>query len=309
LGATCWNLGLYDEAEASFAQALATPECADDLAEQAAVRSSLGVVLGSQRRYAAAVAHFEEALRIAKEMGDLRAEAYILNALGNVYEEVGDLPRAQECYQKAIEHRTSLGDKRGEGWSSYYLGHAYADSGDLASARRFAEAAFTLAEQTEDRELNTRTRITLSAIYSRLDTQEAHQAALQHARGAVELARENSLAREELLGLSQQAIATLLLGDLDEATSLSEAAVRKLEQGGPPGDRENIWLNHSRILRAAGHSELADRSFDRADEAMCERLASIGDEAFRQSILNTKIAREIIAGRSRRGKNYATLSN
>jgi tetratricopeptide (TPR) repeat protein len=309
LGATCWNLGLYDEAEAALKQALARPETSADLAEEAAVRSSLGVVLRSQRRYAAAVAHLEEALRIAKEMGDARAEAYILNALGNVYQEAGDLPRAQECYLTAIEHRKRLGDKRGEGWSCYYLGQAHADSGDLVSARQFTEVALSLAEQTKEKELKTRIQITLSAIHSRLDGREAYEAALQHARNAVELSRENCLAQEELIGLSQQAIAALLLGKFDQAMSLSEEAVRKLEQGGPTADRENIWLNHSRILRAAGRGELADHSFDRAYEAMSERLASVRDEGFRESILNTRIVREILAGRSTRGQNHATLSN
>ena len=298
LGATCWNLGLYDEAEAALEQALARPELSADLAEQAAVRSNLGVVLRSLCRYAAAVAQLEEALRIAKVMGDARAEAYILNALGNVYQEAGDLPRAQACYQTAIEHRRRLGDARGEGWSCYYLGQTHADAGDLVSARQFAEVALSLADQTEEKELKTRLKITLSTIHSRLEGREACEAALQYARNAVELARENGLAKEELMGLSQQAIAAFLLGNCDEAMRLSEEAVRKLEQGGPAGDRESIWLNHSRILRAAGRGELADHSFDRADEAMTERLACVRDETFRESILNTRIVREILAGRS-----------
>src|SRR5262249_41822799 len=47
LGATCWNLGRYEDAAAAFEQALQIVEAARDQAEQAAVRSSLGVVSGN----------------------------------------------------------------------------------------------------------------------------------------------------------------------------------------------------------------------------------------------------------------------
>ena len=95
LGATCWNLGRYEEAAAAFEQALQIVEAAGDQAEQAAVRSSLGVVSGNLRRYATALAHLREGLAIAKAMADLRAQGYILNALGNVYYEIGDQRHGQ----------------------------------------------------------------------------------------------------------------------------------------------------------------------------------------------------------------------
>lgn len=50
LGATCWNLGLYEEAASAFEQALGIVETNGDRAEQAVIRSSLGVTVSSLRR-------------------------------------------------------------------------------------------------------------------------------------------------------------------------------------------------------------------------------------------------------------------
>ena len=131
LGATCWNLGRYEEAAAAFEQALQIVEAAGDQAEQAAVRSSLGVVSGNLRRYATALAHLREGLAIAKAMADLRAQGYILNALGNVYYEVGDQRMAKDCYQQAVQLRRLMRDRPGEGWSCYYLGRAHGEAEEL----------------------------------------------------------------------------------------------------------------------------------------------------------------------------------
>ena len=48
LGATCWNLGCYEVAATAFEQALQITQAAGDQAEQATVRSSLGVVSGNR---------------------------------------------------------------------------------------------------------------------------------------------------------------------------------------------------------------------------------------------------------------------
>ena len=246
LGATCWNLGRYEEATAAFEQALQIVEAAGDQAEQAAVRSSLGVVSGNLRRYATALAHLQEGLAIARAMADLRAQGYILNALGNVYYEIGDQTMAKDCYQQAVQLRRRMRDRPGEGWSCYYLGRAYGEAEELGPAQEYQEQALSLAIETGDAELQARTKIALAALHCRLDSSEAFDRALRYAEETVELAKAHGLRQEESTGLSHQALALLCLRNVAEALRCSTEAVQQVEEGGKiTGEQEVIWLHHA----------------------------------------------------------------
>ena len=310
LGATCWNLGRYEEAAAAFEQALQIVEAAGDQAEQAAVRSSLGVVSGNLRRYATALTHLQEGLAIARAMADLRAQGYILNALGNVYYEVGDQRMARDCYQQAVELRRLIRDRPGEGWSCYYLGRAHVEAEELGDAQEYQEQALSLATETGDAELQTRTRIALAALYCRLDGPEAVDRALRYAQEAVELARAHGLHQEESTGLSHQAIALLRLHNVEEALRCSTEAVQQVEKGGKvTSEQDMIWLHHARVLRACGRGELAHRYLERAYGGAMERLATVRDEQWRESLLQTRLLREILAERTTGGQHDAALSD
>ena len=310
LGATCWNLGRYEEAATAFEQALQIVEAAGDQAEQAAVRSSLGVVSGNLRRYATALIHLQEGLAIARAMADLRAQGYILNTLGNVYYEVGDQLMARDCYHQAVELRRLIRDRPGEGWSCYYLGRAHGEAEELGSAQEYQEQALSLATETGDAELQTRTRIALAALHCRLDGPETVDRALRYAQEAVELARAHGLHQEESTGLSHQAIALLRLRNVDEALSCSTEAVQQVEKGGKvTSEQDVIWLHHARVLRACGRGELAHRYFERAYVGAMERLDTVRDEQWRESLLQTRLLREILAERTTGGQHDAALSD
>jgi tetratricopeptide (TPR) repeat protein len=77
LGAACWNLGHHEEAASAFEQALMIVEANGDRAEQAVIRSSLGVTALSLHRYATALTHLQKGLTIAKALEDPWAEGYI----------------------------------------------------------------------------------------------------------------------------------------------------------------------------------------------------------------------------------------
>jgi tetratricopeptide (TPR) repeat protein len=310
LGATYWNLGRYEEAATAFEQALQIVEAAGDQAEQAAVRSSLGVVSGNLRRYATALAHLREGLAIARAMADLRAQGYILNALGNVYYEIGDQPMAKDCYQQAVELRRLMRDRPGEGWSCYYLGRAHGEAEELGVAQEYQEQALSLATETGDAELQARAKIALAALYCRLDGPEAIDRALRYAQEAVDLARAHGLRQEESIGLSYQAIALLRLHNIEEALRCSTEAVQQVEEGGKAtGEQEVIWLHHARILRACGRRGLADHYLERAYAGVMARLAIVRDTRVRESMLQTRLLREILAERTTGGQHNATLSD
>jgi tetratricopeptide (TPR) repeat protein len=310
LGATCWNLGRYEEAATAFEQALHIVEAAGDQAEQAAVRSSLGVVLGNLRRYATALTHLQEGLAIARAMADLRAQGYILNALGNVYYEVGDQLMARDCYQQAVEVRRLIRDRAGEGWSCYYLSRTHAEAEELGAAQEYQEQALRLAAETGDAELQARTKLALSALHRRLDGPEAANRALSYAQEAVALARAHGLHQEESTGLSHQAIALLFLGNVEEALRCSTEAVQQVEKGGKAIDEQDmIWLHHARVLRACGQRDLADHYLERAYAGVMERLATVRDVRVRESMLQTRLLQEILAERTTGGQHHATLSD
>jgi tetratricopeptide (TPR) repeat protein len=264
--------------------------------------------LRSLRRYATALAHLQEALALAKALADPRAEGYILNALGNISHEVGDYEVAKDCYQQAVQLRRTIHDRRGEGWSLHYLGRMHLDLEEPDAARAYQEQALTLAEETGDEELQACTRIALSAIHGQRGNREAVDLALRHAQDAVELARAKGFRQERIAALAHQAMAFLLLGDVDRALGCSEEAVQLLEQEPEPmGERERIWLYHARILRACGQEELSAHYVQRAHERAMERLAAVGDARLHESLLRAGILREILA-ETTGGSHDATLS-
>jgi tetratricopeptide (TPR) repeat protein len=302
-------LGHYEEAASAFEQALAIVEVNGDRAEQAVIRSSLGVTALSLHRYATALTHLQEGLTIAKALEDPRAEGYIMNALGNVYYEVGDQRRAKDCYQQAMQLRRRIRDRKGEGWSLHYLGRSQAEVGEIEEARRLQEQALHLADEIGDAELQVGAKLALTAVHRHLGGRGAAKTSLRYAQQAVELSRVNGLHREESIGLSHQAMALLLLSKVEAARTCSEEAVQQLEEAGGSADqREWIWLHHAQVLRVCGQEELADRYLRRSYEGVMERLATIRDVRVRGSMLNSRLVREIMGERAIGGSHDVTVS-
>ena len=130
------------------------------------------------------------------------------------------------------------------------------------------------------------------------------------AQEAVGLARAHGLHQEESTGLSHQAIALLLLRHVEEALGCSTEAVQQIEKGGKiTSDQDMIWLHHARVLRAYGRGELAHRYLERAYGRAMERLATVRDEQWRESLLQTRLFREILAERTTGGQHDAALSD
>ena len=309
LGATYWNVGLYEEAVSTFEQALVIVETKGDRAELAVIRSSLGVTALSLHRYETALAHLQDGLAIAKALGDPQAEGYIMNVLGNVYYEVGNQRRAKDCYQQAVRLRRRLRDRKGEGWSLHYLGRSHAEVGEIEEARGLQEQVLNLADKIGDAELQARAQIALSTIHCRLGGRGAVETSLRYAQQAVELSRENGLHRAENVGLSQRAMALLHLNNVEDARTCSEEAVKRLgEVGGPADEREWIWLHHAQILRVCGQDKLADRYLRRAYEGVMERLATVWDVGVRKAMLNARLLREIMSERAKGGPHDVTIS-
>ena len=178
------------------------------------------------------------------------------------------------------------------------------------AAQEYQEQALSLATETGDAELQARTKIALAALHCRLDGPEAVDRALRYAQEAVELARAHGLHQEESTGLSHQAIALLRLRNVEEALRCSTEAVQQVEEGGKvTGEQDMIWLHHARILRACGRRELADHYLERAYAGVMARLATVRDARVRESMLQTRLLREILAERTTGGQHNATLSD
>jgi hypothetical protein len=151
--------------------------------------------------------------------------------------------------------------------------------------------------------------LVLAAVHCQLGGRAAAKTSLRYAQQAVELSRLKGMRREESVGLSHQAAALLLLCQVEAARTCSEEAVRRLEEAGEPADqRELIWLRHAQALRMCGQEQLADGYLRRAYEGMMERLAAIRDLGVRESMLSTRLMREIMAERAKGGAYDVTVS-
>ncbi len=92
----------------------------------------------------------------------------------------------------------------------------------------------------------------------------------------------------------------LMLGPKDDALACSTAAMEQAAK--LPTGQENVWLVHSRALRAAGRDDESDDYLRRAYERVMLVAGKTQDEALRRGWLeNVRINREMLADWAARG--------
>lgn len=293
IGLMLYTLGRYSESTGRLLEALQLDRESGNRLAEGRELANLGLVYTELGDYPRALEYTEKGLDIRRETGARMGEAYSSGSLGVIHFTLGNYEEALERYQEALAIFREIGDRRGETISLQYVGILHFHLGRLAEALDFQKRALSLAEDIGSRYLVVEVMNQLSRVRLHLDA----EAALKGAQEATALARETGFAADEIIGLSNQGLAHQALGDIEAAVRCSQEAVVLLETHGlTEGGEEQVYFDHYRILRAAGHYDEAYGYLRRAAEQVRHKAARIADEEVRRGFLEkVSLNREILA--------------
>jgi tetratricopeptide (TPR) repeat protein len=166
LGRLYWYEGRFDDALASFEQALPVFREAGQSRLLAWTLRNLGTVHQQRGRYEDALASFEQALPVFRETEDLRGEAWTLRPLGEVHREQGRNQEAIDSFQRAVVIFRRLDDRLGEALATVALGDTYRVQGQHDQAATRLEQALPVFRRFGDRHAEAVTLRSLGDVYA-----------------------------------------------------------------------------------------------------------------------------------------------
>lgn len=132
----------YGRARAWLDQAL--DAAADDVAEQGATRTVLGICHSDTGQYAEALTQLEVAVALAEEAADGRQVAFAASFLGRAQLLIGDVPRARRTLERSVRTAQAEGWTSLVPWPESMLGSCMLAEGDVDGAAETFEHAFAL---------------------------------------------------------------------------------------------------------------------------------------------------------------------
>jgi tetratricopeptide (TPR) repeat protein len=263
-----WALGRPADALPELERGLAIARAVGDVACEARIRSSLGLVAWSLGDFDGALAAQEAAAAAARSVGDAPAEARALVQLGVVLQARTRLGPAREALERAIALCRDAQDPRCEAQARLNLGTVLADGGDLPGAQAALWGAVELCRAVGERRLEGSALNNLAAVA--LLGGDYPEAAAASER-ALRIHRELGYPRSELIALNNLALAKNQLGDLDGARACARQAL-SLDVPSPPR-RATCQAEIADIERRCGDYAAATALLDAAEPV----LAAIGD--------------------------------
>jgi adenylate cyclase len=215
-----------------------------------------------------------------------------------------------QAARSALERSLGVIDRVGSGSDEARvrcdLAAVYTCLADYARARQELRLAAAIARKTGDGRLLHEILFGEALIALREDNLETMQAGLERVKEGLAAASERE--RDNLrTGYCIGARLHLALGDIEQAEECSQRAVDLVEEPINRWNPEEVWLTHSRVLRARGHEAEADGYLRRAYDRVMLVVSKTTDPELKQSWLeNVPDHREIVAEwEARWGQDFA----
>jgi len=194
-----------------------------------------------------ALSYYNQSIDFAEKSGVRFAAAQAFNNLGYQYWRLQDYDRALTCYERSLRYWREIGNRPQELRTLNNLGLLYIQKGDTDKSLELYKAA--LGDRVDGKYLRTDAPFLSNIGFSHLrrghDEQapEEFQRALEWFQRALPLIRESRDRRMELLALTGEAEAHLMLNQ-------SELALKEIEQAIPIGEkiRADITSPTHRVL-------------------------------------------------------------
>ncbi len=148
-----WQLiGKWDEAEASYRDAMALAQAAGEEQLQAQCQSALGFLLWHKKSYDEALAWLQQAGRTFETQGDWRGVGQVAGYTGYVYWEQGDYAQALAYFERQLQIATDHADKAGIGDAIGNIGILHSEQGDYERALACYEQQLQIATENGNRQ-------------------------------------------------------------------------------------------------------------------------------------------------------------
>ncbi len=276
-----FSQGHSSDAITFFKKALAVYEQTGNIHGQAMSCNGMGNMYQNMGHWNEATAYLSRARDTFQQIGDVLHLAFANNNLGEIARNQGRTADAIEAYSEALRSLQQLGA------SLYVIGVLHMNLGasliqqrELAGAEQHLQAARSYFEQANSKDFLPE----LHRHFAEADLVAGkNEAAVEHGRRALRLARELSMRGEEGSSLRTLGEIAIGRGALNEAEQLLTAGLPILEdvQYEYEAARTRFWL--SAVLDAQGKPELAEGMrhqaiavFDRLSAPVEERIGDWG---------------------------------
>jgi class 3 adenylate cyclase/tetratricopeptide (TPR) repeat protein len=250
------RLGRWHEARRAHQEALAIRMRRRDRFGMASSLNNLGMTLTELGEWPLAERHYRRSLRLYDRIGEQSRGSAVRNNLGDLATRRGDLDVAERHHRQALEIREALGDRFGIGASRCALGWVLALRGDLDEGGRLIRDGVDLLEAIGERELLAEAYQALGRIALEARRYPEAEVKLTQALGLSHFDR-NPLQCAIVHRLRGQL--RLEWGDIAGARTEIAEAQRVLEGLAHPLERARTQVLRSRLMRAEGNTEEAER--------------------------------------------------
>ena len=230
IGVAQLELAQFDEALASFEQALGVPNIPGDRVGKAKTLENLGrayAALGDRNQ---ALKYYQQALGQFQSQGAWGQQVFVLNRLGVLAKELGLQNRALEYLQQAEGTLSSSGGA-GRVITLINLGNYYYDRGDSTTAKEYLNEALNWARSNGDRIGETKALSSLGAIELRSGKGTKAIATLENSIEVFESLRPGLRDRDKISLFDSQIRTYSLLQQAYISQQQPEAALVVAERG------------------------------------------------------------------------------
>ncbi|BAY99870.1 TPR repeat-containing protein [Tolypothrix tenuis PCC 7101] len=177
-----YSRGQFQEALATFQQALDIQKQIGDRSGVGATLNNIGLVYSRLGQYSKALEHYQQALAISQQINDQTGEGITFNNIGDIYSSQGKYPKALEYFQKALDIQQQTNDRYGIGATLNNIGLIYSRLGQYPKALDYYQQALAIRQQIGDRSGE---GITLNNIGRIYESQEQYSKALEYYQQAL----------------------------------------------------------------------------------------------------------------------------
>ncbi len=302
LAGMCWSgthTGRYLEALRYGEMALQTHRALGNLNGQMQALSYLGLLYRYGGLFRQALAYHRETVRISREIDDRLRTAISLRELGVLLRETGAYEEAETCLDESLTISREIGARRGQIMALVTLGDLRYCQERYAEALDLHRRALALNEEVGLKHFRFHSHWTLSRAFQALGQHEL--AALDHARRALQAAREADVTSDVTCALSNLARVLLTAGRKAEALRRSQEAVALFEQVGYVEEaEEEVLFNHFWVLHALGREAEAAGYLTWAYQRMVQKSQELEGDARCHFLERLPLNRAIAAEYARR---------
>jgi tetratricopeptide (TPR) repeat protein len=283
MGVKGYEMGEYENARVWLVEAVELQRQLGDPKNEAWSVMYLGMIDLKQGNYSQASQHHQHALDNARQRQDSFQEGIHLTNLARVSMRMGQYDLAFEQFRQSLALKQANNDIMGQAFALFYLALNSLYMGLTADAEQYLDQSWVMWGQVS---FNERGLAYVEQGMGLLALERGQYAqAADFLRSALGRCEKLVLKAEQIENLSHLSQALLCSGDLDGAQQASAQAVELLVKQKDVEEPQQVYFNHSRVLRAAADPQ-AESFLQRAAAEMQEQAARIDDATLRADFLN-----------------------